>query len=267
MRTINVTASKTALFQALLITSGVLAGAGCQSKKNLDASVDRLVKAAIKNDYAEFKAMSAPALADQFPPEKFAEFSKTLALLGDYTERTMKGIKVKTGGLQEGRYVLRFAKGKVDLELKLQKGKLIAFYFTGDDLTRAMREARDRKFAEFKLAGFQWRDSGGKPASNIYKQGQSIHFLVEVWGLKLEDKSFNLKADLKVLSGEKLVLDQPAFVNKVLPLSEGQPPLASLNGNLNIPEAGNYKLVLAVTDKNTQKVTSHEEAFVVEAAK
>lgn len=256
-----------ALFQVLALASAVWTLGGCASKKNLDGSVDRLVKAVAKNDYADFKAMSVPELCEQFPPEKFAEFSRALAVLGEFKERTMRGLQVKTGGLREGRYVLRFAHGKVDLELKLLKGKLTAFFFTGDDLLKAMRKVRDAKFAEYKLSGFQWRDPEGKPASNIYALGKPIHFRVEVWGLKLENKAFNLKADLKVLSGEKVALDQPGFVDRVLPLPEGQPPMASLTGNLNIPVAGNFKLVLTVTDKNTQKVTSHEEAFVVEAPK
>lgn len=260
-------ALKLVLATALTLAFGALGGLGCASKKNLDANVDRLVKAAAKNDYADFKAISMPELAEQFPPEKLTELSQALALLGEYQERTMKGIHVKTGGVQEGRYVLRFAKGKVNLEIKLLKGKLTAFFFKGDDLQKAMRKARDARYADFKLTGFQWTDAQGKPTSNIYALGTPVHFRVQVWGLKLENKSFNLMAALQVISGDKVVLDQPRFVDRALPLPEGQPPMASLTGNLNIPQAGNYKLSLKVTNKATQKVVTHEEAFVVEPAK
>lgn len=247
-----------------LVALALLVG-GCAAKRNLDGHVDRLVKSAWDNDYAAFQKMSVPALAEQFPRERFEALSKALHSFGPFKERTMKGIEVKTAGVRKGRYTLRFEKASVELEITLQGEKLTAFSFQGDAIMKAMTEVNQAKYSTFKTAEFQWQDASGKAKNNIYKAGTPVHFRMEVWGLKPENKSLLLRADLMVMSGPQPILNRPGFVDKPLPLAEGMPPVATLTGNVIVPNPGNYKLIMRVTDKATQRHLTHEEAFLVEA--
>lgn len=107
---------------------------GACGKQKLDGTAEALVQAAMKNDYAAFRALAHPDLVVAFPEGKLAGFSRTLALLGAYKGRSMTGIEAKTGEVRKGTYKLSFEKGDIELELTLTGDKLTGFNFTGETL-------------------------------------------------------------------------------------------------------------------------------------
>ncbi len=250
-----------------LVVAALALAPGCASKKTLDKNVDRLVKAALANDYAAFKDMSRKKLVEKFPKRRFELLSQALHELGAYKERTMKGIEVKAGGLRKGRYSLRFEKGTVRLDLTLFKGKLTAFLFKGADLEKAMRKVAQAKYGQFKVGLFEWRDSKGKPRSgNVFKLGPPLKFGMEVWGLKNAGKTMSMKVDLQVVSGERLILNRPSFVEGPIKLPPDTPPVANVTGTLKVPGPGAYTLLLRITDKVAKRTLVHKQAFRVESA-
>jgi len=244
-----------------------LAGPGCQSKKNLDKNVDRLVKAARSNDYEAFEKMSRPELVEKFPRSRFKMLAKALNELGSFEERTMHGIEVKAGGIRKGKYSLRFAKGKVKLELTLAKGELVAFLFSGDDLREAMRKVNRERYAELKVGRFQWTDAQGEPRpGDQHRLGQPIEFEMEVWGLKKAGKKANVKVDLQLVRGKQVVINRPGFVDKPIEIPASMPPVATVTGSLKVPQPGSYTLHLRIVDRVAKKTLLHMQLFEVKPA-
>jgi hypothetical protein len=251
----------------VLMTLVALAGPGCQSKKNLDKNVDRLVKAARSNDYAAFEKMSRPELVEKFPRSRFKMLAKALSELGSFEERTMQGIEVKAGGIRKGKYSLRFAKGKVKLELTLAKGKLVAFMFSGEDLREAMRKVNRERYAELKVGRFQWTDAQGEPRpGDQHRLGQPIKFKMEVWGLKKAGNKLNVKVDLQLVRGEQVLINRPGFVDKPIEIPASMPPVATVTGNLKVPQPGAYTLRMRILDRIAQKSLIHTQLFEVKPA-
>lgn len=252
------------LLPATIATLGMGAGSGCSAKKNLDKSVNKLVKAALANDYEAFKKMSHPALVDEFPKTKFAEFSAALNRLGALKDRTMKGIKVHSGGVRRGTYSLRFEHGRVNLKLTLTKGKLTAFHFTGEDLLHALRAVRNKKFGVFKVGAFRWLTPDGKPkANNIFPTGKLLRFAVEIWGLKRAGDKLSLHVHAKVAQGAQVFLDKPNFFNRSIPIKGDVPPVATVTGQFTPKRPGLYTMTLHITDKAAARSLVHQQAFQI----
>ena len=243
----------------------LLLGLPACGKKNLDKAVDKLVNAAVKNDYDAFKAMSHSALVDKFPAEKFKLLSESLKLLGKYTDRTMKGIHAKTGKRRKGRYKLAFEKGTVFLEITLVRGKLTGFLFTGDAIEEAMKQVKNRAFGTFKVGGFKYLDAAGKDHNNVYKAGEKVRFSVAIFGMQRKNKQLKLLAGLRVVDAQgKVLLQKPRFVDQALPLKDGEPPVATATGTVTLPNPGHYKLQLKLTDVFAGKTLDYSSALLVE---
>jgi len=234
-------------------------------KKSLDKSVDRLVKAALANDYAAFKKMSHPDLVEKFPAEKFKMLSDSLNLLGAYKDRSMRGIHARTGKVREGRYKLTFEKGVVKLKLTLRRGKLTGFLFSGDDLEEVMKKVRAKAFSVFKVGAFHFLDDDGKPKNNAFRPGQKMRFKVAVYGMKPADGNLKIQASIRVVNaGGKVVLQNPKFVDSAVPIKPDDAPVGTVSGNVTIPEVGLYKLHLRITDGHTGKSLDYTTALLVE---
>lgn len=252
----------TATVTALAIVVAV--GSGCAAKKSLDKTVDKLVKAALANDYEAFKEMSHPALLDEFPKTRFAEFSAALNRLGALKDRTMKGIKVHSGGVRRGTYALRFEHGRVKLKLTLTKGKLTAFRFTGEDLLRALKAVRQKKFGVFKVGAFRWLTPKGKPkANNIFPAGKLLRFAVEIWGLKRAGGNLGVQVHLKIAQGAHVFLDKPTFFDSDLSIPAEAPPVATVTGQFTPKRPGLYTMTLRIKDKKAGHALVHQQAFQV----
>jgi len=262
--------SRTCRAATLLLASGLAAAmatgpsSGCAAKKTLDKSVDKLVKAALKNDYEAFKRMSHPALVDEFPRAKFAELSAALKRLGSLQDHTMKGIKVHSGGVRRGTYALRFEHGMVRLELTLTKGRLTAFRFTGEDLLHALRAVRNKKYGVFKVGGFRWLTPDGKPkANNIFPAGKQLRFAVEIWGLKRTGGNLSIHMHMKVQQGDQVFMDKPDFFDRPIPIKPEDPPVATVNGQVTPKRPGLYTMSLRITDKVAKRTLVFQQAFQV----
>lgn len=247
-----------------LATISLLALSAC-GKKSLDGAVDRLVKAARNNDYDAFRKMSHPELAAKFPPEEFKLLSQTLNALGTYKDRTMKGIKARSGKVREGRYVLTFDKGKVKLKLTLVKGKLTAFLFSGQTLEKAMKQARAKAFAVFKVGAFLFLDANGKPKNNVYRVTDKIRFKMSIYGMKPSAGTLKLLAGMRVTdAGGKVVLKNPKFVDSSVPIKPGDPPVATVSGKVKLGAPGHYALQLKITDVHAGGSLEYTSAILVE---
>jgi len=234
-------------------------------KKSLDKSVDKLVKAAMANDYKAFKEMSHPDLVDKFSAEKFKGLSETLKLLGAFKDRSMRGIKARSGKVREGRYKLTFEKGVVKLKLTLTRGKLTAFFFTGDDMEEALKKVRAKTFSVFKVASFRFLDGTSKKKNNVFKQGQKMRFEVSVYGMKRVGGSLKIQAGIQVVNaGGKIVMQNPKFVDSAVPIRPNDPPVGSVTGSVTIPKAGHYTLKLRITDGHTGKSLDYTTALLVQ---
>lgn len=234
-------------------------------KKSLDKSVDKLVKAALANDYKAFKEMSHPDLVEKFSAEKFKGLSESLNLLGAFKDRSMRGIKTRSGKVREGRYKLTFEKGEVKLKITLTRGKMTAFYFTGEDLQKAMKKVRAKTFSVFKVASFQFLDGDAKRKSNVFAPGQKMRFKVTVYGMKTTGGNLKIQAAIQVVNADgKVVLQNPKFVDSAVPLKPDDDPVGTVTGSVTLPEAGHYKLKLRITDGHTGKSLDYTTAVLVE---
>jgi hypothetical protein len=239
---------------------------GCSSKKEIDASADALLLAAVKNDYAAFQAMSHPLLVPKIPRELFAQLSQALVAMGAYKQRSMTGINVQAGGERRGNYVLSFERGSVDLEVAVTEGKLTAFRFFGSDFEAALRGARRAEYAVWKIGGFQFLDQAKEPlASARYKSGEKILFKMEVHGMTPRGSALELTVKLRVKDAAgTTVYDNPEFLKRSLPLKAGDPPVATVNGELSIPRPGSYTLELGAVDGPSGRQLDHTTKVTVE---
>jgi len=245
-------------------TALVMALPAC-GKKSLDKSVDKLVKAALANDYAAFKEMSHAELTEKFPADKFKMLSESLKLLGAYRDRSMRGINARTGNVREGHYKLTFEKGNVTLKLTLQRGKLVAFRFTGEDLEKAMKKMRVKAVSEFKVGSFKYLDSDGKSKNNAFKPGEKMRFKLTINGMKPVGGNLKIQAAIRVVdSAGKEILANPKYLDQALPIKPDDLPVGTVTGSVTLPTPGLYKLQLRVTDAHAGKSLNYTTALLVE---
>jgi hypothetical protein len=234
-------------------------------KKSLDKSVDKLVKAAIANDYKAFKDMSHPDLVDKFSAEKFKGLSETLKLLGAFKDRSMRGIKSRSGKVREGRYKLTFENGEVALKITLVRGKLTAFFFTGEDMEEAMKKVRAKTFSVFKVGSFEFLDGSKKRKNNVFKKGQKMRFSVSVYGMQRAAASLKIQAAIQVVDANgKVVMQNPKFVDSTVPLRPNDAPVGTVTGSVTLPAAGHYTLRLRITDGHANKSLDYTTALLVQ---
>jgi hypothetical protein len=258
MKTLKTRTTTIVLFGALL-----LALPAC-GKKSLDKSVDKLVKASLANDYATFKEMSHPELVEKFSAEKFKMLSQSLNLLGKFKDRSMRGIKARSGKIREGRYKLTFEKGVVRLKLTLRRGKLIAFRFTGEDLEKVMQKVRAKAFSVFKVGSFKFLDGDGKTKNNVFKAGQKIRFKITVNGMKRSGGTLKVQAAIRVMNAAgKVTIANSKFVDQSVPLKPNDLPVGTVSGSVTIPEAGHHKLQFRITDGHAGKSLTYTTALLV----
>jgi hypothetical protein len=234
-------------------------------KKSLDKSVDKLVNAAMSNDYKAFTKMSHPSLVEKFSAEKFKGLSQSLKLLGSFKDRSMRGIKARSGKVREGRYKLTFEKGVVNLRITLTRGKLTAFFFEGEDMEKAIKKVRAKTFSEFKVASFEFLDGDAKRKNNVFAPGQKMRFKVAVYGMKPVGGNLKIQAAIQVVNASgKVVMQNPKFVDSAVPLKPDDAPVGTITGNITIPTAGHYTLRLRITDGNTTKSLDYTTALLVQ---
>jgi hypothetical protein len=232
-------------------------------KKSLDKSVNKLVKAARANNYKAFKEMSHPDLVAKFSAEKFKLLSESLNLLGAFKDRSMRGIKARSGKVREGRYKLTFEKGVVDLKITLTRGKITAFFFTGEDMEKAMKKVSAKAFSVFKVGSFHFLDGDSK--RNVFRSGQKVRFKVAIYGMKPTGGNLKIQAGIKVVNASgKVVLQNPKFVDSAVPLKSDDAPVGTVSGSITIPVAGHYKLQLRITDGHSGKSLDYTTALLVE---
>ena len=235
----------------LLLSLAIAPGCG---KKNLDASVDRLVAAAEKNDYEAFKAMSHPDLVVKFNSSQFAMLSRMLKQFGKLEKRSMRKINVRTGGIRHGFYQLRFAKGKADLDVTLRNDKLVAFEFTGDDVTKALEAFRKEAMSTFQVGGLRFEGRPGSDEKPEFKVGEELKFTLEILGLTRAGGGVQIKVGLEVRThtGAKMI-DAPSFFDRALPLAADDLPVATVSGSIKLLGPGDHTVVFRVTDVPSQK--------------
>lgn len=248
---------------ALSVALGLTLGA-C-GKKSLDKNVDRLVKAAMANDYAAFKDMSVPELPEQFPAVKFKLLSESLKLLGAYKDRSMRGIKARSGKVREGRYKLTFEKGTVSLSITLRRGKLTAFRFEGEDIEKAMKKVRLKTFSVFKVGSFEYLDADGKKKNNVFKAGDKVRYKITIHGMKRQGGTLKIQAGIRVVAANgQVVVQNPKFVDSAVPIKPDDSPVGFVDGNVTLKAPGHYKLQLHVTDAHAGKSLDYTTALLVE---
>lgn len=247
-----------------LATALLLALPAC-GKKSLDKSVDKLVNAAIANDYKTFKEMSHPELVEKFSAKQWKGLSDSLKLLGKFKDRSMRGIKSRSGRIREGRYKLTFEKGEVRLKLTLKRGKLIAFRFTGEDLEKAMQKVRINAVSVFKVQSSKFLDEAGKDKNNVFKSGKKMRFKVIVQGLRRANGTHKLQVGYRLMSpAGKVLMKNPNYRNKAWPVKPDAMPTAKFEVALVIKTVGSYKLEVRITDGHTGKSLIYSSVFLVE---
>ncbi len=234
-------------------------------KKSLDKNVDRLVKAAKANDYKAFKEMSHPDLVSKFSAEKFKLLSDSLNLLGAYKDRSMRGIKARTGKVREGRYKLTFEKGTVRLKITLVRGKLMGFMFSGDDMNEAMKKVRKRLYSEYKVGSFEFLDEANKRKNNVFGAGKKIRFKLAIYGMKRQGGTLKIQAALAVEDASgKVLIQNPKLVDSAVPIGADDIPVGTVTGSFKIANPGHYTVRLQVTDGHTGKKLDYKTALLIE---
>lgn len=235
---------------------------GCQSKKNLDGAADALRTTIEKGDYDAFKKVVHPELHDQIPRETFDQTSRALGALGAFKERSMKSISVEAGKPSEGRYVLSYDEGDVDLELAVQEDLIVKFDLSGDTIAKALKQAAAS--GELTIRGFEFTEGkkGPKRVSTVFEPGEPMHFTVEFDGLELKNDEIHFRIGGQVvLPDGEVALQEELFNEKVEP--EGGIPAATVTSQLSLQKPGNYVLRVVVRDEHAGEVKKAEQALVI----
>lgn len=254
---------------ALVSVCVLLVSTGCmKTKKNLDKNVDKLVEAFQGNDYNAFKSISHSTLVDEMPKEKFEQLAKVFAYLGKMKERTMKGVSVASGKPDEGTYSLDFDKGEVALVIRVKDDELVGFDFKGDALDAAFKAVQSARYAEFKVFDFEFltADKKPNPAGSVYAPNGKAYFRLRVGGITPMDDHYDVHVDLKVKGpDDALLLHKPDFLDGRMPVDETQPPVMTVNGNLDLRGPSTLTLELTIADKNAGKTQTYTQSLTVKA--
>lgn len=250
----------------VLCVVAIAAWSGCATKKEIDQKVDLLIAALERGDYSGFKAISDPRLSKVLPEAKFRTFAKIAQRLGAYQARTMHGISIQAGGVHKGSYTLVFDKAQAELEVGSVNGLLVEFNLSGDAVQRVLQELDDEKYADFKVASFQFLDKSKEPKpSNVYKLGESMAFRMEVYGVTYKDGAVHAKCRLKIVDADKIVVGEfPSFLDQVM-RPQNKQRVVTVKGDLKVPRAGSYRLQLTYTDVyGGERTLEHAVAVIVE---
>ena len=250
---------------AVLVLGG---GTGCGKKKTLDKTVDGLVEALQKGDFDAFKGLCSPGLAEKVAEADFERMSKAFVRLGKFEDRTMKGIEVKSGAPDEGRYDLDFERGEVHLEIKVDDDVIYAFDFTGDAIETALKEAAQEKYAEFAVFDFQFVDKKSgrtNPRGNVFAKGGPVAFHFAVSGVQQKDGHFYVKVGLRTKGADgKVQGEKPDFLDARMKAEDGQPPVVTINGSFPANIAGPAQMELDILDVPSGKSMTYSQGIVVE---
>lgn len=254
-------------FVALPMVALLALSAGCGKKKDLDASVDKLVKALQSGEYAKMEGVATAGLMEDLSEEKFQVISQAVRSLGDLKDRTMHGIEVKSGAPNTGKYTLEFDKGEVDLEIAVDDGSIHAFELTGSTIQEALQAARNARFAKFEVQRFELLDGEGKPNArgNVYAKGTRVGFRLLVAGLEAKESALHLKAELvlKAADGTELARN-PNFLDHTVPYEAGSPRVATMNGSFDGNRVGPAQIELHITDVHSGKTLVYGQGIVIE---
>ena len=252
----------------------VLTTVACSSKGNLDKKVDIVVLAFQSGNYAQFCAVSHPALIAKVDIKSFNEISAIVKQLGAFRERTMTGIKAELGGSRSGTYRLDFDVGTVDLELGTQDDKLIKFEFSGDPVLRATNNIENAKYQKFEVNNFQFVTADGTPnPGGAVFASSGFHFKGRVQGLTRNSGYVHVNIHFTVYAPDgTIVLDNPKFMNKAFLLPPDEPPVVVFTGsvepNLKDPRAskfkGTFKLVFRITDGYGQRAIEYVQMVQIQ---
>jgi hypothetical protein len=247
----------------------MLVSTGCaKTKKNLDKNVDKLVETFHGDNYDAFISMSHSSLVSEVPQKKFDRLVKVFARLGKMKDRTMKGISVASGKPDEGTYTLEFEKGEIGLVIRVKDDELVSFDFTGERLDAALAEVQSARYAEFRVYNFQFQtdEKTVNPAGSVYSPNGKAYFRMLVGGITAKEGHYQVHVDLKVKSADgALLLHKPDFLNARLAEDTTQPPVMTVNGNLDLKGPATLTLELTIADKNAGKTQTYSQTLTVKA--
>ncbi len=245
----------------LVVTLAVASWSGCGTKKNLDSKVDTLVSALQEGSYERLEAASSEGLLADMSRERFELISEAVASLGDMKDRTMKGIEVRSGAADEGRYTLEFERGEVSLVVHVDDERLVGFELTGSVMDAALRTARNARYAAYEVRNFQLVDASGKPnpRGNVYAVGDRVQFELVLQGVTAVNGKYHVKGVLVLKGADGAeVARVPDFLDTTVAADPNKPRVVTINGGFapSAPDSLQIELVLRARDKITPPLSA-----------
>jgi hypothetical protein len=207
-------------------------------------------------------------LHEDLTPVAFEEIALVLKWLGPLEEVIEDEADEQPAG-SHYTYELQFKKGLVHLAVTLlASGELVNFHFTGEDFIAAEHGALEDGYAQFKVYDFQWTDELGNknPKGNVLRGGR-LDYRIVLGGIEAELGEHHLSFEKIVVgtSGQELVHEPVEFDQRFEQNAEGIPRARlQMFVLLEDAEAGEYDLVLKVSDNISGEVLEHKEHFEIE---
>jgi hypothetical protein len=236
----------------------------CSSKKELDAVADRVVATLQRNDRQAFNAIAHADLRSKEKPGAFTAFAAAFERLGAYKGKSMTWIGVESGGIRKATYVLSFAKGDVMMKLTLKEGKVHYMAFQGRSLIQRLQLVTGTPSGALRVQSFRWLHEG-KGERGSYRPGEPIRFELKLSGLRRDSEGILVRVGLSAISDVgTVVVDNPTYAEVK---SKSTAATTVVPGELKLPEPGNYRIELAITDMKSRATLDHAQPLTVEPKK
>lgn len=216
----------------------------------------------------EFLDFCLDDLHEDLTPVAFDEIGKVLRWLGPLEEVIEDVVDEQPAG-SHYTYELKFKRGLVHLAVTmLATGELVNFHFTGEDFIAAEHGALEDGYAQFKVYDFRWTDELGNnsPKGHVHHAGR-LDYRIVIGGIEAQLGEHHLSFEKIVVgkSGQELVHEPIEFDQRFEENSEGIPRARlQMFVLLENAEAGEYDLVLKVTDNLSGEEIEHKEHFEIE---
>jgi hypothetical protein len=155
--------SRRALLSLLGVVVLLFVG-GCQSKKEMDATVDAAIEAIQSGKRSRLDKLLTSSAQDDLDDDKFDALHGAFKELGRYKERTMSRIEI-SGGHKEAEYSIDFDKGSAHLFIETVDDRISVFTLNGSDFEDALAKAQ-------KSSGDDDDDDDGKKSKKSEKKGK-----------------------------------------------------------------------------------------------
>ena len=252
---------------APLLTNTACDKTGTSAPEETDA-VDKLAAQLLTElsqaDREGVVALTTQTAAAALDEREIAVIARTLDWLGAF-ELLAQSEEAVVGGIKR-RYLARFDRGDLGLELTVVGDKIEGFAFDEGSWTKLSEQALEAAAGSLAIATFEFTG----PEGEVIPQPQNpaaIGYAIELEGLGSQLREHHVTIDKQVFDAEgNLVYRQDTPDEIRFPQAESGSSGGRLTGSIAVPGPGRYEIELRVDDMIAGQQATHRQVFQVVAA-